>query len=322
MAYNTLIQQGTFVSTGVPKFVSLPGGADWMEVYNQTFWGAGVAGRGVQFYWQRGFAAGAGFMYQNVAASNVLSSVAIAANGGAFNYLDTSSNPNGTPLAATAITNATPPVVTVGSTASLSAGSVVRVTSVTGATNLAGYDFTIGVNTFTGTTFDLSYMVAPGVVSTAATVTPILFDPIFYPSKRLISRITQAASAVVTMTVAHRFTVGQQVRFIVPSQFGMTQMDGLTGQISAVTTSTITVNIDSSAFTAFAFPLVASYPFSPAMVVPVGEGTDSTIASPNLLDDATVNQAQTGMLLGAGAALPAGVNNDIIYWRAGKSFNV
>ena len=69
--------------------------------------------------------------------------------------------------------------------------------------------------------------------------------------------------------------VGMKVSFRIPSIFGMQEMNGLTGTVTAVNTSTtvnsFTVDIDSSAFSAFTFPANGNQPFSPAVVVPAGE---------------------------------------------------
>jgi uncharacterized protein YjdB len=120
------------------------------------------------------------------------------------------------------------------------------------------------------------------------------------------------------MSVTHGYSVDEVVRFSVPSVFGMTQLDGLTGKITAVntTTNTITVDINSSAFTAFAWPAASSAPLTFAQVIPLGaEGTNS-------VSDATDNVSILGMELGAGADGPAGSASDVIYWRAGKAFSV
>jgi hypothetical protein len=102
----------------------------------------------------------------------------------------------------------------------------------------------------------------------------------------------------------------------------MTEMDNLIGNITAVSTAnnTITVDINSSAFTAFSFPLTAGVPFTFAEVIPVGETANGTFA--NSLDDATNNVSIIGMKLAAGVDSPAGSSSDVVYWRAGKSFSV
>lgn len=64
-----------------------------------------------------------------------------------------------------------------------------------------------------------------------------------------IQAITKATSAVVTLKEFHSMLVGDQVTFA--GVVGMTQMNGLTGTISAVTINTITVGIDSTGFTTY-----------------------------------------------------------------------
>ena len=107
----------------------------------------------------------------------------------------------------------------------------------------------------------------------------------------------------------------------------MIEMDNLVGTITAVVktgatgANTITVDIDSSGFTAFAYPLTAAAPFTPAMVTPLGTAANSTYD--DLSTDATVNNSSIGMLLAVGGDLgPAGADGDVCYWTAGKSFNL
>jgi hypothetical protein len=80
----------------------------------------------------------------------------------------------------------------------------------------------------------------------------------------------------------------------------MVEMNGLLGTIIAINagTNTITVNINSTAFTAFAFPLsaVAAGGITFAQVVPVGEA--AAVPYQNLLDDATDNRAIRGIRIG------------------------
>lgn len=65
---------------------------------------------------------------------------------------------------------------------------------------------------------------------------------------RSVTGITQAASAVVTVG-AHTFVVGESVHFA--SVAGMTQINGLRGTISATGGTTITVSINSTAFSTY-----------------------------------------------------------------------
>lgn len=320
--------QGRFTADGNNKTIQLPTDVDWMRVYNTTVSYAAGAGTGAEFYWQRGMTQGRGTEYIKTAGTNALQVSQIAANAG-FTLVDSSVNTPGSSIALTGIDNGTPPTVFTANTSSLATGSIVRIYSTVGALQLGGLDFTVN-NVVANTSFDLAYMAAivnanPG----AGTYRIIPFDPLYYPRNRTITAITQATSAVVTLSVTHGFTVGQVVRFIIPTitstYFGMTELDGQTGTITAIntTTNTITVDIDTSSYTAFAFPLTTTPGFTPAQVVPVGENTAEAItAGTDLLGDATVNTGYFGLQLAAGTNSPAGSNNDVIYWVAGKSFSV
>lgn len=321
MAYNTVIQQGSFTSTGANQTIQVRSGVDWIRVYNYTQIAANSAATGYEFYWQFGMPAGGGLEYASNGGATAVNLVALAAGTG-FTVVDSSINVPGPAVAITAGTNAVQPVYSTANTSGLATGSVVRLTNLTGQANLSGYDFTIDT-VVAGTSFRIANALAnaPGAVATAGFYRIIPFDPLYYPTKRSIVKITQATQAVVTTSVNHGYVPGMSVRLSVPTVFGMTQADGLLVNITAVTAGTFTVNLDTTAFSAFVFPSAAAVPFTPASCVPVGEETDQ-FSNPNLLDDATVNTAYIGVILAAGVNSPAGQANDVIYWMAGKSFNI
>jgi len=325
---NTIIQQGRFTSTGGATTLQLRSDVDWMTVYNVTQGAAGqTTAVGVKYYWQRGFPAGAKWTtFKSNAANAANLEQYITSNG--FTLVDSSVNPLGTLNATiTGISNAAIPVVSNSGTNGLSAGDVVRIIDVTTGQQLGGMDFTVGYNTLTTGTFSLDYM--PQIATaTTGSWRKIAFDALYYPRRRYITKITQAASAVVTMSVTHGYKVGQAVRFIVPAAYGMVEMNNLLGTITAINTTTtsgntITVNIDSTAFTAFTFPVSAATPFTFAEVVPVGEDTASALSSGvDILTDSTINTGYIGMVLTGGASCPGGDTSDVMYWVAGKSFSV
>lgn len=317
MSNNTIIQTGSFTSTGAAVTLNLRSGTNFLSVYNTTQVIAQNANTGYQFYWQQGMT---GFEYQSNAGHTAVNIVAAAA--GSFTLVDTSVN---TPIAGaaaiTAGTNAVQPVYAVANTTGVSVGTVVRLANLVGQPNLAGYDFTVGaVTANTSFTIAATLANAPGAAATAGNFFIIPYNPLFYPSARRIVNITQAVNAVVTTSVNHNYIVGQSVRLNVPAVFGMVQADQLLVNITAVTATTFTTDLNSTAFSAFVFPLAAAYPFTPARCVPVGEETDAN-SNPNLLDDATVNTGIIGITLAPGINGPAGQNNDVIYWSAGRSFN-
>lgn len=323
---NTIIQQGSFTSTGSSVRIPLRSDVDWMAVYNLTQGAAAqTTAVGVKYYWQRGMTSGAKWTTFKSNAANAANLESYATSAGFTLYDSSLQTPGALNATITAISAASVPVVSNSGTNGLVAGDVVRLINVAGAQQLGGMDFTVGYNTLTSGTFSLDYMTQI-VAGTTGSWRKINFNPIFYPRRRFITEISVASQAVVTTSVTHQYTVGQQVRFNVPAAYGMVEINGLVGNIIGVDTSTsvnsFTVDIDSSAFTAFTFPLTAAVPFSPAEVIPVGEDTATAIAyGVDMLDDATLNTSSIGMTLTGGVNCPAGAASDVMLWVAGKSFS-
>ena len=317
----TQILQGTFTSTGLTTIIPIPSGVDWMRIYNLNEAHATNAGRGFEYFWQRGFAQNTSLMWYHPAGDHT---VAIDTSTG-FTAVDTSVFGASAPVAVTATTNVVAPVISTGTTTGVAVGSIVRLSGLAAVPNICGIDFTVGaVNPGVSITTAYNLATAPGFAGGAGFYRIITPAP-WYPRRRTVINITQAAQAVITTSVTNQFTVGQQVRFQVPAACGMTEINGLIGTVVAVAAASFTVNIDTTAFTAFAWPAVALVPFTPAEVVPVGEDTAyalSTIPANNILDDATINTAIIGMSCLGGTTNPMGTAGDVIYWRAGKSVNV
>jgi len=106
----------------------------------------------------------------------------------------------------------------------------------------------------------------------------------FYPQWALINSITQGQNTVVGFTAPHTFTVGEIVSFRVSKPYGMTELNNQDGLVIAITTTTITVPIDSTNYTPFSSPLTMVA--KPAMAVPSASGVipDSRPSMTNLLD--------------------------------------
>ena len=303
-----------FTSTGAATSFALPTDAVKVEIYDLTNIAtvAGTAAGAEAALYQKavglkGMPAGSGYSWTNTATTKTMVESLLATNADGFTFFDSSDQTPGAARAITAVTAANPAVVSAADTTGLiSNTSIVRMINVSGMQQISSVDFTVGTVT-AGVSFGLRYLNAAAFAAAGTTgfYRIIPFDPIYYPRARTITAITQATSAVITLSVIHGFTVGQVVKILVPSAFGMTQMNNLYGTITAITTgatNTITVNIDSSAFTAFAFPTsaVAAGGLTFAQVVPVGEAATNTVLQPyaNLLDDATRNTSQLGVILG------------------------
>lgn len=295
---------GSFTSTGVIENIELPSGYDDFRLINITDIGSAAAATPVMRAEGTSLMA-AGSAYYNLKTNGAATlQLETMTTSGGFTFVDDSGSQSlSAAVAITGITNATPPVVSTASTAGLSNSDIVRVYGTTGQLNIAGLDFTIDT-IVTNTSFNLAYMVAPGAAATAGFWRRVPFDSRYYPRNRYITSISKATSAVIIMSVTHGFTVGQEVRIVVPTAFGMTEINNQLGTVTAIntTTNSITVDIDSTAFTTFAFPTSATAALGVtfAQVVPVGEAAVNSSAQPfgNLLDDATRNTSFRGVQIG------------------------
>lgn len=354
----TILGQGSFVqpATAVAQTIVIPSGVDWLNVYNFTQ-ASGVAGNGYWFYWQRGFPNGQGIVHLSGGAHAV--TVNTTANNAFLLYdptLQVAGARNNGSTGVSGFTAANPAVVTVGATAGMAAGNIVRFDNLNNQPQYAGIDFSIGYGTLTATTFSVDYL--NSTASTPSTSGNFRVVPmgIFYPRRRIITIIATGNPTVITLSVDHAFTVGQEVRLSFPGGSGgiwgdFARLDGLAVIITAVDTAvgvghnTITVNVDTTGFLANSdgdsyaeqFAESASLvPFTPGEVVPIGEDTATALSSTasqtplingvqiynsnvGILADSTVNTAYLGMTLASGAALPGGIAADSIFWVAGKS---
>lgn len=327
---------GNFTSTGANFTLNIVSGFDWIKVRNLTVAGANqTTAVATEFYWQTGFPNGSQYAYLKSNAANAANLIQYTTAGG-FSFVDTSfflpGALNNGSTGVSAVTNAAPPVVTVGSTANMAAGSIVRLYDIAGLSQIGGIDATVGYNTFSGTTFSLDYFPAMGA-GTTGNFRVIPFDSQWYPTVRYITAISLGTTTTITTSVTHGYLVGQVVRFEIPAAFGTIELNGsngvdnlpLYGTITAVNTATtgagansFTVNIDSSTFTAFTIPANGSAAFTWAQVIPVGDDTAYDVANNlNISSGATSNNSFRGVVLTGGAGFPGGATGNTMYWEAG-----
>lgn len=368
------------LANAVANVIAIPSGVDWLRVLDYTAAGRaganalayfnGVVGAdvGIEFYWQRGMAPGTGIVRYKSAATNNLAEDTFVSGG--FTLFDPSGqDANALPLlgpaiAVTAVTNATQPVVSTANTAGLVVGSVVRLSN-TAQSDVNGQDMVVSaVNpnvSFTLLFANNALANVPGAVGGAGFWRAVNYPALFYPRRRVITNISQAVNAVVSTSIAHGLTPGQAIRFNIPAVSGMIQLNATPAnnyQYAIVQTVIddydFTININTTAFTAFTYPTIAQQPSSFPVLEPFGEDTATSLASllaqtpsiggvqiyntnTGLLADSTVNTGFLGMILGTGGngtALaapiigPAGTiswsagnvpTGDVMYWVAGKS---
>lgn len=89
------------------------------------------------------------------------------------------------------------------------------------------------------------------------------------PMFLIISSITRANPAIVTVTTPNSFVVGQRFYFSVPFDYGMFQINTLSGEILVVDVTNLifTINIDTIQFDSFSIPSGGE---QPATVSPSG----------------------------------------------------
>lgn len=288
---------GTLVGTTAPFNISLPPGYDDFEMINITDIGSTAASTPVMK--ARGtsaMSAGSAYYSTKTNGAATLDLETTTTSGGFTIVADSGHYPLGASRVCTAETAANPSVVSSGTTTGLVAGStIVRMYNVTGMQQISGMDFTVGT-VVASTSFQLKFLDASGFAApgTGGTYRIVPFDSgYFYPRVRTITKVTTGTTTQIQMSVLANFAVGEYVRLVVPSAYAMTQLNGLQGKVTAfdATTNTITVDIDSSAFTAFAFPASGSATTSFAQVVPIAE-----VAT--ILTQAEVNQSWTGVQVG------------------------
>jgi hypothetical protein len=245
-------------------------------------WGEANDAQPIEFWWERGMNQGtAKGILQSSAALNspAMTACLVSANG--ISTYDTANPPTFAGLATTAITGSAGTfVVTMANTGTISVGDLVRLYGTTGELQIAGYTFQVTAVT-ANVSITLGYMASSGITfaadATAGTVVKFIPNRM-YPRYRYIANITQATQAVVYFTEKNDFTPGEMVSFRVSSDFGMDEINNKTARVLSVTNSatvsSITLDLDTSGYTAFAFPTsaVAAAGVSPAVCVPASSG--------------------------------------------------
>ena len=100
-----------------------------------------------------------------------------------------------------------------------------------------------------------------------------------------ITGISNAQQAVVSFGTTHPYSLGEYVSMRVSKPYGMVEMNNQQALVNELDSTTITIDIDSSAYTPFVYPPVGEVIY-PALVVPSASGIipDSNPATINLQD--------------------------------------
>ena len=339
----TIIDGGNFTSTGAGVKINLPSSADYFTTTNVTQMAlqpaTGVVVRGEWYGSKFGLgqtAVNDGIRWKKngttpfgMQVDTFANNVAPNATSNGFTYITTSPVVEAQAAnAITAITNASPAVVS--QTNTYSNDDIIQFYGTTGMLQISGMNFQI--SSASGSAYSLIGLRAAGfsAAATAGFTRRISKYAAVDPQFLYVTEITQASQAVVRTSVdpTNYYVVGMKVHFSVPASFGMTQINQLTGTITAMSAAnyTMTVDIDTSAFTAFAFPTSASSPTSQlfATIAPAGA---KTAKDPITLVETGYNFQYQGfhtgqftpyMYIAGGAQSPGGAALDQINWMAYK----
>lgn len=363
MAEYSRLAKGSFTSTGAAKVINLPFQPDSVKLWNYTASAAFTDHRVLKAYWD--VVMGQGFAMTDVknttyqTDSVIVNGVSTFSAGqllqfGAVQQIVTSTKGSTTSFQVTGHGYVVGDVVLFeglwqSATTGMQqmAGIPMRVTTVTDANNFI-------------VTWDSNNAVYTNLSGSpvGAKVVKVLYPYLYLPGVTFINAITRGTTTTVTTTTDHNLVVGQEVAFRIPNLWGTTQLNSLPntnipgqpiyGYVVAVNSnSSVTVNINSSSYTAFTtyitvanvFGLTpaqmvavgdvntggnlidATSPLYPSPVFPTSSGGIRTINGP-AIRGAFVNNTAQGFIIGAGvcvtdtAAVLVGAASDVIYWEA------
>jgi len=374
--------KGNFTATGTTQVINLPFLPDYVELWNYSNIKTAANNSVARAWWDSKLLDTGNNptmieIYNNTGAVvfDTIQTNGISTFSAGLSFQYGVVNQHGSAIGDFAINKAAAAQITTTNAHGLASGDVVifanlAQTSTTGMQQIAGIPFVVtstGTTTFTipWNTNQSNYTAFNTATSTnnVGSYKQVLYPALYAPAVSIISALTLANPMVVSLTMPGNYVVGQEVAFRLPSSWGTTQLNSLPntlipgspiyGYVTAVsaslTTPTITVNINSSAYTAFnSNQVFASYPGEKfPQVVPVGDINSggwpytggalypspqfwngqgnvllSSINGPGI-QGAFSNNTSQGFVIGAGAAavdVSAAVtmiaNTNIVYWHA------
>jgi len=307
-----LILRDSYTSAGTARTISLPGPVDYVIVRDISNLNAPVNNEYVGSEFFSGMNSGTALVRSYTGAQPATSVAQTAANGFILSS-NADQNALGASVATTATTAANPAVVSTATTTGLLANSsIVRIYNTVNMRQISPVDFSVGaVNA--GVNFQLRWLDASGFAAAgvAGSYRIVTNPPNFSPRQYFITNVSQAASARITLSVTHDIQIGEEIRFNLPEEFGMSELNGLSGTVTATGnadasgfTNTIDVDINSTAFTAFSWPASATVPITHPQAIRFGVDSQPVIAQAS-----TNNNAAWNLVLGTSVVGPA---NDLM----------
>jgi hypothetical protein len=319
---------------------------DWVIVKNITDWGDTTAVTSIESEWFSSMPQGSYISQDQTVTTNALASN--AGSSGGFTFIDQTNPPTFTRVSMTAVNGSTF-VVATANTTGINVGDIVRLINVTAALELSGILYQVtAVSAGVSVTLGFAATAATAKGSTYGNGTTGFLQKVYpgfmYPSLREVLFISQAVQAKVYFSRPNDFTPGEIVDFQIPAPYGMIQMSNLTGNAQSITggnppgaarvlvvtntasESSITLDYDTTGFTAFTYPASGSFAAggSPPVCFPAGSGVVPFNGSATIpqsppgtnLQDAFDNRAQYVMNLGASVVGAASARMVVMAFKA------
>lgn len=344
----SFIGKWDYTNPATPVAVNVPmtDKPDWVIVKNLTNWGDTTAVTSVESEWFSSMAQGSYISEDQTVTTNALASN--AGTSGGFTFVDQSNPPTYTKVSMTAINGSTF-VVSTANTTGISVGDFVRLINIAGANELSGFLFQVtAVSAGVSITLGYAATAATAKGSTYGNGTTGFIQKVYpgfmYPASRQVLFITQATQAKVYFARQNDFTPGEMVDFQIPTPYGMTQLSNLTSNATSIvsgnkagparvlvvtntaTESSITLDYDTTGFTAFTYPSSANFAggASPPVCFPAGSGVVPLNGSATIpqsppgtnLQDAFDNHAQYVMNLGLNVVGAASAHMVVMAFKA------
>lgn len=305
----SFIGKWDYTNPATPVAVNIPitDRPDYVIVKNLTNWGDTTAITALESEWFSSMAQGSYIGKSQTVTTDALATT--SGTSGGFTFIDQTNPPTFAKVAMTAV-NGTTFVVLTGTTTGISVGDFVRLINVVGAHELSSILFQVtAVNAGVSITLGMAATAASAGWTIANGTTGFyqkVYPNFMYPSLRQVLFVTQATQAKVYFGRPNDFTPGELVDFQIPTPYGMTQLSNLTANprgaarvlqtINSATESSIVLDLDTTGFTAFAYPTSANFAGgnSPAVCFPAGSGVVPAGASATVIGSATIPQSPPG----------------------------
>lgn len=289
----------TNAATPVAQQIPMTDKPDWVFVKDLTNWGAqSTAANPIYSEWFSNMAAGSYLaLGQPSSTGSGVATYASKGTSNGFTFIDQTNPPVFAKVASTAL-NGTTFVLLTATTTGINVGDTIRLINITGALEVSGSTLYQVTAVSAGVSITLGYAASAasaGLVIANGTTGfyQKVYPTAFYPTTLTVAYITQASPAVVYFFRQNPYTLGELVDFQIPAAYGMTQLSNLTGHsgqgpfssnpagaarviavTNSATVSSITIDVDTTGFTAFQYPVSASYQLggSPPVCIPAGSG--------------------------------------------------